>query len=57
MIDTISMIKAQKLKWVKLYLNNNEINNKSLIKHLPNKYVKGNNSGISDIRFRELLIN
>ena len=37
-------------------ININKISNKSLIKHLSNKYVKGNNSGISDIKFKEVII-
>lgn len=37
-------------------IDKNEISSKSLIKHLPNKYVKGNNSGISEFKFKELII-
>ena len=37
-------------------INNNEISSKSFIKHLPNKYVKGNNSGISEIKVKDLKI-
>lgn len=41
---------------VLITINRGEISNRSFTKHLSNKYVEGNDSGISDIKIKELLI-